>query len=204
MTAHLANEPRLVDAAKMGDDEAFSILANQYYKNIYRLALRITGNHEDAEDTSQEALMKAYCNLRVFQGKSRFYTWLVRIVMNEALMKLRKRRSNRQVSLDEVVYLDADTTVPREIVDSQQDPEKRYAEVEFEETLAAALENLGPRLTAAFQLRNVEELSVKETADALGISMSAVKSRLLRARCRLRLRLKRVHPKVAKRRLTPA
>ncbi|MGH9470862.1 MAG: RNA polymerase sigma factor, partial [Terriglobia bacterium] len=74
MTTHLADELPLVDAAKAGDAEAFSILANQYYRGIYHLALRITGNHEDAEDTSQEALLKAYRNMGVFQGKSRFYT----------------------------------------------------------------------------------------------------------------------------------
>lgn len=194
MTTHLADELLLVDAAKMGDAEAFSILANQYYRSIYRLALRITGNHEDAEDTSQEALLKAYRNMKVFEGKSRFYTWLVRIVMNEALMKLRKRRSAKIVSLDEVLQLDADTVVFREIEDWKHDPEKQYAEVEFQERLALALDSLGPKLSSAFQLRNVEDLSVKETAETLGLSMSAVKSRLMRARCRLRRRLRRIHP----------
>lgn len=189
MTTHLADELPLVDAAKAGDAEAFSILVNQYYRGIYHLALRITGNHEDAEDTSQEALMKAYRNMSVFQGKSRFYTWLVRITMNEALMKLRKRRSARQVSLEEILQADPNAPVLREADDWQHDPEKRYAEVEFQEALDLALESLGPRLSAAFQLRSEEELSVKEIANLLGVSISAVKSRLLRARCRLRRRL---------------
>lgn len=190
MTTHLTDELLLVDAAKMGDSEAFSALANQYYRSIYRLALRITGNREDAEDSSQDALLKAYRNMRVFQGKSRFYTWLVRIVMNEALMKLRKRRTAKVVSLDEVFLQDSDTVVYREIEDYKHDPERRYAEVELEETVASAMENLGPKLSSAFQLRDIEELSVQETADTLGLSRSAVKSRLMRARCRLRRSLR--------------
>lgn len=194
MTTHFADEAPLVDAAKTGDREAFAVLASHYYRSIYHLALRITRNHEDAEDSCQEALMKAYCNMRVFQGKSRFYTWLVRIVMNEALMKLRKRRSARQVPLEEILQLDANTVVLGDLEDQHNDPEQRYAEVEFREALASAMDSLGPRLSAAFRLRSIEERSVQETAKMLGVSMSATKSRLMRARCRLRRRLRRIHP----------
>src|ERR1051326_6119092 len=98
MAKHLADESNLVLAAKSGSREAFAILTSQYYQNIYRLALRITRNREDAEDAIQESLLKAYCKLGQFQGSSRFYTWLARIAMNEALMRLRKKRSDRQVS----------------------------------------------------------------------------------------------------------
>src|ERR1700681_2666963 len=106
MATHLSGETELVAAARSGDAEAFGLLIGHYYRNVFHLALRITRNHEDAEDVLQEASLKAYRNLKQFQGNSRFYTWLVRITMNEALMKLRKRRSDRQVPLDEVASHD--------------------------------------------------------------------------------------------------
>jgi RNA polymerase sigma-70 factor, ECF subfamily len=189
MAVHLIDEPRLVQAAKSGDDEAFRILFNHYYPNVFRVVVRITRNNEDAEDALQEALLKAYCNLKQFQGHSQFYTWLVRITMNEALMNLRKRRYT-QVPLEEVVETEKGT-VRREFEDRSNDPERRYAEQELRETLAQALESLSPRLCAAFVLRNVEEMSMRETAAVLGLSASAVKSRVVRARSRLRKRLRK-------------
>jgi RNA polymerase sigma-70 factor (ECF subfamily) len=190
MAKHLADESNLVLAAKSGSREAFAILTNQYYQNIYRLAFRITRNREDAEDAIQESLLKAYCKLGQFQGGSRFYTWLARIAMNEALMKLRKKRSDRQVSLDDLVQIDGDFA-PREIEDWSEDPERSYAEVELRRILDRALEGLGPRLCRTFLLRNVEDLTLKDTADVLGLSVSAAKSRLVRARSRLKRRLGR-------------
>ena len=188
MATHLPNERALVAAAQHGSHEAFAALVNQYYQNIYRVALRITGNREDAEDALQEALLKAYCNLARFQGESLFYTWLVRITMNEALMKLRrtKRQGLRQVALDE-------TWPPVEaIIASREmtDPEARYSRVELREAVSRALSGISGRLSDAFVLRNVTGLSVRETAAALGLSVAAVKSRLLRARSRLRRRLR--------------
>src|SRR5215831_11429203 len=112
MAMHLANEPALLSAARHGNNEAFSVLVQQYHSNIYRLAFKITQNHEDAEDSLQEALLKAYCNLKSFQGGSRFYTWLVRITMNEALMKLRKRHSDRQLSLEDVIAPGVESPAP--------------------------------------------------------------------------------------------
>jgi RNA polymerase sigma-70 factor (ECF subfamily) len=97
MAVHLANENALLAEARVGNAEAFGTLVNQYYPNIYRLALQITGNREDAEDALQDAVLKAYVNLGQFRGNSRFYTWLVRIALNQALMKLRKRRSGKEV-----------------------------------------------------------------------------------------------------------
>lgn len=191
MAMHLANEPALLSAARHGNKEAFSVLVRQYQSNIYRLAFKITQNHEDAEDSLQEALMKAYCNLKTFQGGSRFYTWLVRITMNEALMKLRKRRSDRQLSLEDIVTSSTETPAPREIEDHHASPETQYAEVELHEALSEALKGVSPRLSNAFVLRNVEDFTVKETADRLGLSVAAVKSRLVRARGRLRQRLRK-------------
>jgi len=189
MATHLANERALVAAAQLGNHEAFAILVNQYQQNIYRLALRITGNHEDAEDALQEALLKAYCNLKRFQGESLFYTWLVRITMNEALMKLRrsKRNGSRQLPIDDVLPLSNDSSPVKGMEAS--DPEKWYAQIELRETLCAALNGISGRLSDAFVLRNVADLSIRETAATLGLSVAGVKSRLLRARGRLRQRL---------------
>ena len=153
------------------------------------MALNITSNKEDAEDVLQESFLKAYTNLGRFQGNSRFYTWLVRIAVNESLMKLRKRRSDRQVSLDEKLETEDDGLLPREIVDWGDNPEQHYAKTEWQEILAEATQTLEPAFRTVFTLRDVEQLSTEETAEALGLSVPAVKSRLLRARLKLRQRL---------------
>ena len=189
MPVHLENEATLVAEAKEGNAEAFTVLMNQYERNIFRLALNITSNKEDAEDVLQESFLKAYTHLGRFQGNSRFYTWLVRIAVNESLMKLRKRRSDRQVSLDEGLETDDDGLLPREIVDWGDNPEQRYAKTEWQEILAEATQDLEPAFRTVFTLRDVEQLSTEETAEALGLSVPAVKSRLLRARLKLRQRL---------------
>jgi RNA polymerase sigma-70 factor (ECF subfamily) len=144
MPTHLANETELVEAARGGDAEAFTTLVNQYDRNIYRLALNITGNPDDAEDVLQETFLKAYANLSRFKGDSRFYTWLVRIGVNEALMKLRKRKASRTVSLDEPVETGDDESIPRELADWGENPEQRYARQELQEILAGALGELDP------------------------------------------------------------
>jgi RNA polymerase sigma-70 factor (ECF subfamily) len=183
------DEPALIAAAKAGDARAFEELVSRYERKIFRLAQNITKNTEDAEDAMQEAFLKSYAHLQEFQGDSRFYTWLVRIAVNEALMRLRKRRPN-QVSLDEPVETE-DDLMPREVQDWGPNPEKQYAQTEMRKILSEAAEKLDPASGVVFFLRDVEELSTEETAEALGISISAVKSRLLRARLKLRQRLDR-------------
>jgi RNA polymerase sigma-70 factor (ECF subfamily) len=137
----------------------------------------------------QDAFLKSYQNLDRFQGDSRFYTWLVRIAVNEALMKLRKRRPN-QVSLDEpLAGTDGDDSVFREIEDWGPSPEKKFAQTELNEILNSVIGELDPIFRVAFLLRDVEGLSTEETAQTLGISVAAVKSRLLRARLKLRQKL---------------
>ncbi len=181
------DEGALVAAAKAGNAKAFEELVNRYEHKIFRLAQNITQNREDAEDVMQEAFLKSFSNLDRFQGDSRFYTWLVRIAVNEALMKLRKRRPN-QVSLDEPVGAEEDS-MPREIEDWGPSPEQRYAQTQLQEILSGAIAELDPAFRIVFLLRDVEELSTEETAELLGLSVPAVKSRLLRARLRLRQRL---------------
>jgi RNA polymerase sigma-70 factor (ECF subfamily) len=183
------DEHLLVAAAKRGDSNAFEELVNRYEAKIFRLTMNITRNREDAEDAMQDAFFKSYTHLQDFQEDSRFYTWLVRIAANEALMRLRKRRPN-QFSLDEPVEGDEDL-MPRELEDWGPSPEQRFAQTEMHEILSEVIDKLEPDFRVVFVLRDVEELSTEETAKALGISIPAVKSRLLRARLKLRQRLNR-------------
>jgi RNA polymerase sigma-70 factor, ECF subfamily len=183
------DEPLLVAAAKNGDVSAFEELVNRYEKKIFRLTRNITGNREDAEDAMQEAFLKSYTHLQTFQGDSRFYTWLVRIAANEALMRLRKRRPG-EFSIDDSLPGDEDL-LPRELDDWGPSPEQRYAQMEMQEILSDAIEKLEPDFKIVFVLRDIEELSTEETAGLLGLSVTATKSRLLRARLKLRQRLNR-------------
>jgi RNA polymerase sigma-70 factor (ECF subfamily) len=183
------DEHLLVAAAKQGDTRAFEELVNRYEKKIFRVTMNITRNQEDAEDAMQDAFMKAYSHLKDFSGDSRFYTWLVRIAANEGLMRLRKRRPN-VMSLDEPVEGEEDL-MPRELQDWGPSPLQRFAQTEMRDILSTAIETLAPDFRTVFVLRDVEELSTEETAKALGISVPAVKSRLLRARLKLREQLDR-------------
>jgi len=181
------DESALVAAAKSGDISAFETLVGRYERKIFRLAQNITQNREDAEDAMQESFLKAYEHLGEFQGNSRFYTWLVRIAVNQALMKLRRRRPN-VVSLDQEVDTGEDM-MPREVEDWGPSPEDRYGQTELSGILGKVIGELDPPFRIVFQLRDIEELSTEETAEALGLSVPAVKSRLLRARLKLREKL---------------
>ena len=184
----VSEELRLVNAAREGDVGAFEELVRKYDRNVFRIANHITQNREDAEDVVQDAFLKAFQNLGQFQGQSKFYTWLVRIAVNEALMRLRRRRPERMVSLDEDINTGEDT-IPREVADWSPNPEQLYNQSELREILQKTIQGLPPSFRTVFVLRDVEGLSTEETADALGLSIPAVKSRLLRARLQLRERL---------------
>src|SRR4051795_2532628 len=184
----LTEELALVVAAKAGDMAAFEELVRRYDRNVFRIAQHITQNREDAEDVVQDAFLKAYQNLPNFQMQSKFYTWLVRIAVNEALMKLRKRRPERFVSLDEDVKTEEDS-MPREIADWSPNPEQQYNQAELKDILGKTIQGLPAGFRTVFVLRDVEGLSTEETAEALELSIPAVKSRLLRARLQLRERL---------------
>src|SRR5450432_1004181 len=192
----VSDELALVASAKAGDVTAFEELVRRYDRNVFRIAQHITQNREDAEDVVQDAFIKAYTNLKQFQGQSKFYTWLVRIAVNEALMKLRRRRPERTVSLDEEVKTEEDS-VPREVADWSPNPEQQYKQAELREILDKTINGLPASFRTVFVLRDVEGLSTEETADALELSIPAVKSRLLRARLQLRERLNRFFQKRA-------
>jgi RNA polymerase sigma-70 factor (ECF subfamily) len=183
-------DAELVARARDGDPAAFEELVQKYERKVFRLAKNITNNDEDAEDVLQETFLKAYSHLDGFQGNSKFYTWLVRIAVNEALMKLRKRKSDKMVSLDEGIETGEETMV-REIAVWEDDPEQRYSQAEIRAILHEAISALRPAFRTVFILRDIEELSTEETANLLDLSIPAVKSRLLRARLQLRERLTR-------------
>ena len=184
------DEAPVLEKARAGDPEAFTALVRQYDKKIFRIAKHITQNDEDAEDVLQEAFLKAYEHLPGFHGDSKFYTWIVRIAVNEALMKLRKRKGDKTVPLDEPVDTGEDVVV-REIAVWDDNIEERLGRSELAGILEQAVDSLKPDFQTVFVLRDIEDLSTEETAEALGISIPAVKSRLLRARLQLREKLTR-------------
>ncbi len=169
---------------------AYEKLVKQYDRQVFRIANHIVQNREDAEDVVQDAFLKAYEKLDQFQGNSKFYTWLVRIAVNESLMRLRKRRTGKMVSIDEDVETE-EGSMPRDLADWSPDPEALYGQSEMADILRRTIQGLPPGFRVVFVLRDVEGLSTEETAETLGLSIPAVKSRLLRARLQLRERLSR-------------
>jgi len=183
------DEAALVAEAQSGNVSCFEILMRRYERKIYRLAKHITKNDSDAEEVTQKSFFKAFEHIEVFKGESRFDTWLVRITVNQALTKLRKRRPN-QFSLDDPIEAE-EVSVPREIEDWGPTSGARYSQNELPEILSRTIAELHPPLRVVFQLRDVENLSADETASLLRISVPAVKSRLLLARLALREKLNR-------------
>jgi RNA polymerase sigma-70 factor (ECF subfamily) len=182
-------EYALLAAAKRGDSAAFEILCKQSADTVFHLARRITRSNEDAEDVVQESLQLAFIHLKSFKGDSRVSTWLSRIAINAALMKLRKKRRLREVSRDE----SPETQRPPswlDVEDQGPNPEQLYAEKERERILSEALNDLTPRVRKAIELRELDERSTEETARIMGISVGAVKARVFHGRRKLRERLK--------------
>jgi RNA polymerase sigma-70 factor (ECF subfamily) len=180
----------LVARSRQGDSSAFEQLVRQYDRQIFRVAQHITQNREDAEDIAQDVFFKAFQKLDQFQGNSKFSTWLVRIAVNESLMRLRKRKTSKTVSMDEDVHTE-EGSIPRDFAEWRPNPEQLYNQGELGEILRKTIQGLPPGFRTVFTLRDIENLSTEETADALGLSVPAVKSRLLRARLQLRERLSR-------------
>ena len=180
----------LVERARAGDAAAFEKLVRQFDRPMFRTALHITQNREDAEDIVQDVFFKAFQKLDQFQGNSKFSTWLVRIAVNESLMRLRKRKTSKTVSMDQDVETD-EGSIPRDFAEWRPNPEQSFSQSELAEILQKTIAGLPPGFRTVFTLRDIENLSTEETADALGLSIPAVKSRLLRARLQLRERLSR-------------
>ncbi len=185
------DDRELAAQAKQGDRSAFTELVNRYARNIFRLARHITKNDQDAEDVLQETFLKAYSRLDQFQGDSKFYTWLVRIGVNESLMKIRRRKDGKFVALDQE-FDTGEGTFVKELPADVENPEEHYGREEIREALSSAIDGLADTYKTVFVLRDVDGLSTEETAQALELSVPAVKSRLLRARLQLRDKLKRI------------
>ena len=182
-----ADEAQLVCWAGNGCAAAIEQLVGRYEIKVFHLARNITGNHEDAEEVAQNAFFKAFLNMAAFRGDSRFYTWLVRITVNEALMKIRGRRF-KEVSIHRAKYAEEgeEQTISQELQDWGPNPEQRYSQEELRGILETAISELAPGYRIVFHLHDIEGFSSKETAQTLHLSLATVKSRTLRARLQLR------------------
>jgi RNA polymerase sigma-70 factor (ECF subfamily) len=180
-SAQAASEAHLVYEAKRGHQGALGELCERHFQKLFRTALRITRNREDAEDALQDSFLSAFVHIRKFDGRSSFSTWLTRIAINSALMKLRKNRACREISIDDPVDI-GEEQVHCEPADSSPDPEARCAQRERANMISGAVH----RLRQAVEIRHLQEFSIKETAQALGISVEATKGRLFHARAALR------------------
>lgn len=175
----------IVHTTQNGDVSAFEQLVGRYDRKLLRIAEHITHHREDSQDAVQEAFLKAFQHLGDFREHSQFSTWLIRITVNQALMKLRKRRTTKEVSLDEDFQAEGDM-LPREVTDWAPNPEELYRASELRDILIKALEGLRPALRTVFVLRDIEGLSIDQTSEILDLSSAAVKARLWRARLQLR------------------
>lgn len=174
-----------LEALRDGDKAEFALLVEEYSPMIYRLGLKMLNNPQDAEDILQETFIKAYKHINKFDGRSSVSTWLYRIATNEALMSLRKKRPNT-LSFDMPSTHESEPQEPLQIVDWCCLPEEEYLSAEGRLRLDEAAGRLPESLRIVFVLRDIEGLSTRETAEVLDISEMAVKTRLSRARLRLR------------------
>jgi len=177
-------EEQLVAAAKGGDEGAFETLFNRHQRRIFALAFRYTRVREDAEDIVQQTFQKAFLHLQTFEGKSSLSTWLTRIAINQALMLLRARRGLREVLIDDSSG-EEEARPPMEIADANLDPEASYLQGEEAQILSAAMRQLRPLMREAIELREIAELSNRDIAAHLGVSIGAVKARVFHARRKL-------------------
>lgn len=180
----------LAAEAKQGDKGAFAELVNRYAQRIFRVARHITKNDQDAEDVLQDTFLKAYSRLGQFKGNAKFYTWIVRVAVNEALMRMRRGKNRVTVSLDQELETQ-DGAIQRELPAETENPEESLSRAELRESLTQAIDSLSETYRPVFVLRDVEGLSTEEAAEMLNLSIPAVKSRLLRARLQLRQKLRR-------------
>ncbi len=177
--------PISLEALRAGDRAEFARLVEAYYTPIYRLALKMLAHEQDAEDVLQTTFLKALQNIYNFEGRSSLSTWLYRIAANEALMLLRRKRP--EVSIDnEPDESDDSLPMPEQFTDWCCLPEQEFATAEAKKHLDRAIQKLPEKLRVVFLLRDIEGLSIKETSEALNLTETAVKTRLLRARLALR------------------
>jgi RNA polymerase sigma-70 factor (ECF subfamily) len=181
------HEQSLILSVQGGQHELFYELVRPYEGRVYAAALAILRNEQDAEDAAQEAMLKALANIGQFRAEARFSTWLIQITVNEALMRRRRERIVRMETLDEQRSGDEGSEyAPREFADWREIPSEALERKEVRQRLAEALGSLDRKYREVFVLRDMEHLNIQETAEALGITVASVKTRLLRARLMLR------------------
>ena len=183
----ITREQELIASVQRGQNELFYELVRPYERRVYAAAFAILRNETDAEDVAQEAMLKAFANIRKFRSESRFSTWLIQITVNEALMRRRRERTVVMEGIDERRNREEETGyAPREFADWREIPSEALERKEVRQKLSEALASLDRKYREVFVMRDMEHLNIQETADALGISVASVKTRLLRARLMLR------------------
>ncbi len=179
-------EQDLILNVQRGKNELFYELVRPYERRVYAAALAILRNEQDAEDTAQEAMLKAFANIRQFRAEARFSTWLIQITVNEALMRRRRERTVVMEGIDDRRPDEEAEYAPRDFADWREIPSEALERKEVRQRLAEALATLDRKYREVFVMRDMEHLNIQETAEALGISVASVKTRLLRARLMLR------------------
>ena len=179
------SESSLIARICKGESSLFATLVKPYERRVYVTALALLRNDADAQDVAQEAILKAFANLRQFRGESKFSTWLIQITVNEA--RMRQRKQHAQLFEPLVESNDEEGTyTPRDFADWREIPSEALERSEIRTLLAKALASLAQKYREVFILRDVEQMSIEEAAEALNISIASVKTRLLRARLMLR------------------
>jgi len=181
----VVSDERLVAAAKIGHKGAFDDLYQRHAEKMLRITYRITRNRQDAEDAVQECFLNAFLHLKNFDGRSRFSTWLTRIAMNAALMKLRKNHASREIPAGVSVEM-SELCSEHQVSDFSSNPEEFCTKSEQEATLRDAIAKLRPSIRRPLEIHKLQERSLEETATILGISVAAVKARVFHARAALR------------------
>jgi RNA polymerase sigma-70 factor, ECF subfamily len=184
-----ANDHELIERCKQGDQQAFGELVSRHHRAAFKVALSIVRDRQDAEDEVQNAFWKAYEHIGQFNEDAKFSTWLTRIVVNQCLMKLRRVRRARHTYIDDVLV--GEEIVNLDLRDLRVTPEQELAQTEVAKVLFQEIRKTPPLLRQVFLLRDVQQLPMPDVAAALGISIAAAKSRLLRARAEIRLRMSR-------------
>ena len=187
-TADAGNESEssLIARICKGESSLFATLVKPYERRVYVTALALLRNDADAQDVAQEAILKAFANLRQFRGESKFSTWLIQITVNEVRMRQRKQHAQLFEPLVESNDEEKGTYTPRDFADWREIPSEALERSEIRTLLAKALAGLAQKYREVFILRDVEHMSIEEAAEALNISIASVKTRLLRARLMLR------------------
>jgi len=178
-------EQHLISQVQRGQHELFYELVRPYERRVYAAAMAILRNEADAEDVAQEAMLKAFANIRQFRAEARFSTWLIQITVNEALMRRRRERTVVMEGIDDRRDDEADYA-PRDFADWREIPSEALQKKELRQAVSRALASLTPKHRQVFVLRDVQHFTIEETAQLLGIGKSAVKTRLMRARLQMR------------------